>query len=196
MPNWCFFLMYVTCENKENLKEFRNVVYADYDYRFDKFSCDRHMFRFLPDTMMDNGIWETDDGYRMTFSGACAWSVYDCMFKGAGTYYDKVLNMCAATKQEFHGTDIITESRNLGLDIEIYSQELGMCFEEHYIIKHGELVCDEERDIHPVFYDVPDIDWEEFRSLVGYRGSEEDFWTEHPDGVIVQGGFGQSLELS
>ena len=37
----------------------------------------------------------------------------------------------------------LIESERLNLDIEVYSEECGMCFQEHYVILKGDLVCDE-----------------------------------------------------
>lgn len=35
------------------------------------------------------------------------------------------------------------ESKRLNLDIEVYSEECGCCFQEHYIIVNGNIVADE-----------------------------------------------------
>lgn len=39
----------------------------------------------------------------------------------------------------------------LNLSCEIFSSEPGMCFAEHYIIKDGELVCEEEKEYSEVY---------------------------------------------
>ena len=52
-------------------------------------------------------------------------------------------------------------------EIEVFSEEPGMGFSEHYIFKNGECLCDEEREITSGGYDengkpTEDIDWENY----------------------------------
>jgi hypothetical protein len=139
MPNYCNYSMCVVGA-KENVEEFIRVINADYDYGTMEFSCDRHMFRVFEATCDE--IEERGDGkFQTVINGYCAWSVSSCMLEG-GYYRD-----CKERYGEnFRGTTLRIESQRLNLDIEVYSEESGMCFQEHYIFNNGNLVCDECRD--------------------------------------------------
>ena len=64
------------------------------------------------------------------------------MFEGKGTYYEEY-NKYEGSKV----TSIPKLSEQLSLDIEIYSEEEGMGFEEHYIISDGEVLKEECFDL-------------------------------------------------
>ena len=143
MPNYCSYSMCVVGK-KENVEEFIKVMQADYDYGAMKFSYDRHMFRvFKADC---DEVEERFDGrFQTIITGYCAWSVSSCMLESG--YYGDFKETYGVN---FRGTTLLIESEKLGLDIEVYSEEGGMCFQEHYIIIKGEMVRDEC------------VDWQEF----------------------------------
>ena len=89
---------------------------------------------------------------------------------------------------EFRGTTLPIESERLNLDIEVYSEECGCCFQEHYMILKGDLICEEC------------VDWYEY-CLGDYETKEEaeeeleieitdEEWENGQDDYISRGGFG------
>ena len=79
--------------------------------------------------------------------GYCAWSVYSCMFEGKCTYYDDFMRDFGIRYIGFFGTTIPKLSRLLNLDIEIFSEETGVCFQEHYRVTNGNIIINDEVQI-------------------------------------------------
>ena len=77
-------------------------------------------------------------------SGYCAWSVYSCMFEGRCTYYNDFMRDFGIRYIGFFGTTIPKLSRLLNLDIEIFSEETGVCFQEHYRVTNGNIIINDE----------------------------------------------------
>lgn len=135
MPNYCDYEMMVKGK-KENVEEFVMVIKTDYEYdKAGNCKCEagRHLWRVFE---ANSDIVDIEDGLVVaSVWGYCAWSVFSCMFDGDGTYQHDRPNGC--------GTTLEIESKNLGLEIEVYSKEPGMCFMEHYYIDNGEITTDE-----------------------------------------------------
>lgn len=184
MPNYCYYSM-CAIGGKDSIEEFIKIVQADYDYGTMEFSHDRHFFRVFEadyDEIEDLG----DDIYKVVISGNCAWSVGCCMFDiGHHGYYH---DLKERFPKEFRGTTIPAESERLKLSIEIFSEECGMCFQEHYIVIDGKIFEDEC------------VDWEEY-CLEDYETKEEaeedlgieitDEEWESGEPYISRGGFGE-----
>ena len=184
MPNICLYSM-CTIGKKEDVEEFIKVIKADYDYGTMEFSHDRHFFRvFEADCneieCLGKNIHE-DNIYKVIINGECAWSVGCCMFKGG--YYD---DFKERFPNEFRGTTVPEESKRLNLSIEIFSEECGCCFQEHYTVIDGKIIEDEC------------VDWNEYylRDYETKEEAEEDYgikitdeeWNGHDD-YISRGGF-------
>lgn len=181
MPNICLYSMCVKGK-KENIEEFIKVIQADYDYDKMKFTHDRHLFRVF--SADDNGIEQVDDNdvYEVIINGDCAWSVGSCMFE---SYYYNSLK--ERFPNEFRGTTLQIESERLGLDIEVYSEESGCCFQEHYVICNGDIVVDESEDWYE--YYIGDYETKaEAEEDLGITITDEE-WNSGED-FISRGGFG------
>lgn len=137
MPNLCDFSIMVKGKPKD-LEIVKLIFKADYSYSSGKLDyCTEvsHLFRTWTDfEAIDEDVSE---GY-LSLCGYCAWSVSTCMLEGGGTYYERMKNY-----QNFKGTSLLRISKEYNVDIEVYSSECGMCFQEHYLIKNGELLIDE-----------------------------------------------------
>lgn len=195
MPNYCNYYMRVVGKKRENVKEFIEVMNADYNYRTGEFSAPRHMFRVFDATPVfddsEDGIREDNGTFITELMGDCAWSVYCCMCAGDFTYY----NQLALEYQDiFRGTTLQEESERLNLSIEVFSSEPGMCFSEHLLYKNGEEIADESceyAEYSPEWYDS----YEEFCEHSGYKGSEEKFNEEYPEGIYIVGGFKEEFAI-
>lgn len=116
MANNCLYVMKVVGK-KENCEKWLKKM-NDYEE-------ENHFFRIFSTEICDEG----EDFIEI--SGDCAWSIETCC--RAGGYSQ--------------GTDLLEiNSRDLDLVVEIYSQECGMAFEEHYLYKKGECIVDECTD--------------------------------------------------
>ena len=155
MPNYCDYQMKLRGA-KENVQKFIAYLKADYSYNNGKWECseDRHFFRVF-EAAHDPGEDTVDvSGETIsTVGGYCAWSVFSCLFEGNHTYYDQWKN----DGENFKGTHILEASKELDLDIEIYSEEAGVGFMEHYLIEKGELLVD---DCFDDFREIEDEDGE------------------------------------
>ena len=186
MPNYCNYSMCVV-GSKENIEEFIRVIKADYNYQTMEFDFDRHMFRVFEAECDD--IEERFDGrFQTVINGYCAWSVASCML--AHGYYSD----CEARYGDnFRGTTLDMESGRLHLDIEVYSEEGGVCFQEHYVIIDGGIVCDECVDWYEYWVDGYDSKEEAEEGLDTHFTDEE--WANAEDGRICRGGFDWSFEI-
>ena len=155
MPNYCDYGMLVR-GHKDNVEEFIRIIQADYNYYTNEFTHNRHFFRVFEANVEDNHIVY---GLERTVKiyGYCAWSVYSCMFPGPFTYYgdtvDRNSPLHDSSKTMIYGTHILQESKRLHLDIEIFSEEPGMCFQEHYYISNGNIMQNEEYPLHEYWLD-------------------------------------------
>lgn len=169
MPNICGFGMIIKGkkENREKLVSYLQAHYG-YDYNYEtkehtleNCSADKHFFRIF-----DADAQEEDENTTYV-SGSCAWSVYSCMFHGNSTYFDdykdaknrKCTNMCEATKE-------------LDLVVEIYSEEPGLCFMEHFIVDKGEWKVNEC------------VDWEELYDEDGEPIYDEETGEQKTEGGL------------
>ena len=150
MPNICTGFINVR-GRADCVDEFIAILNADYSYMPNRdgnwvadpknFSHIPHFFRVFSAYTMDDPVYHGAIYKGVSISFECAWSVYSCMFPGPFTYYgdfqEEHLN------QHF-GSNILIESKRLQLEIEIWSYEPGMAFQEHYKICSGILVRNEE----------------------------------------------------
>lgn len=177
MANECYFHLKVVGK-KESVKEFLKVLQAKYSYHEDCFSFDRHFYRIFKTNVEEEGVLE--DSYFATVSGSCAWSVNHSMRDGKFSCY----GIFGKDKANSRGTNLVLESKNLDLKVEIFSEEEGFSFQEHYLYETGVLLKEECADVTMINYD----DWdslEEINEEFKTDFKEEDF----KDGFIQFGGF-------
>lgn len=145
MPNYCDYEMKINGK-KENVEKLISYLQAEYSYKGDgtvECSADKHFFRVFGADVLEE--YEIDPGkedtlYTAIVGGCCAWSVYSCMMQGEHTYYNRVKE---SNKKEFYGTHMIEATRELDLEVEIFSEEPGCGFMEHYRIDKGEVLVDD-----------------------------------------------------
>lgn len=137
MPNYCNYQMRI--QGKPNdVEKVIKIIQADYNYDTMEFSENKHLFRVFDADVMDD---ITDGDYRdVVINGNCAWSVFTCMMEGDGTYYS---SMESEYGDRFRGTTLVKLSKDHNVMIEVYGEESGCEFHEHYLIHNGELLVDE-----------------------------------------------------
>lgn len=170
MPNYCDYTMSVK-GSAENVEEFIKIIKADYDYRKNEFSNKPHMWRVFEAEVYDD--YYLEKLRCIEIKGYCAWSVYSCMLEGEHTYYNDMIN-----ESINYGTSLLKESERLNLIFEVYSEEPGMLFEEHYIVKDNKLIEDECLN-YEEFYISEHDDYESFKNEYGKDSITEEEFNEN-----------------
>ena len=178
MANNCFYSMYVK-GSKENVEDFIKMIKSNYDYGTMEFEHNRHMFRVFS---ADEGELEAlgDNTYGVAIDGDCAWSVATCMLEDG--YYARCKNKYG---DKFRGTTLVQESKNLNLEIEVFSEESGCCFQEHYVVRYGVLEVDECVDWYEYFIDEYDTK-KEAEADLGIKITAQEWKAKE---IITRGGF-------
>lgn len=109
--------------------------------------------------------------YYYECCGDCAWSIYSSIIDVGEN------NVVAATKE-------------LNLVIEIYSNECGCAFQEHYIISKGKTLKDECVDWQEWYYpELDDETKEHVCKLIGCSQEELQKMAKEKDDYVSYGGF-------
>ena len=135
MANICNFSMIVKGK-KENIKQFID------------------MMEQKGTVWMGRGavVYSTDieevenEKYRYQIDGDTKWSVYSSMIRNAismRTEPNKWGFGEGVDKTKLSFVTLFEACKQLELDMEVYSEECGCCFQEHYLFIDGELVADE-----------------------------------------------------
>lgn len=172
MPNICSYEMIVT-GNYDSVCEFIDIMKADYDC----VSKDPvHMWRvFSAEASLDAEY--NNDVVSFKIYGECAWSVSSCMTLGG---YQKNRTVLEAK----NGTALEIETKRLNLVAEVYPEERGVGFMEHYIIAFGEIIVEECYDW--VDYYLPDFEnVKEFNQSTGENWTQEEFESYDDDSYSI-----------
>lgn len=187
MPNYCDFHMVIKGKEKNVLKAI-SILKASYNYNNvgnPITSDDNPPFHVFRTWDVFEELEPPEDGEIRAFvCGDCAWSVYSCMFDGEHTYYKSTKEMFPNT---FKGITLQQMSEKYKLDIEVYSEELGIGFQEHYLIKHGKIVISEEVKYVEVDTEYDDRNIKDI--LTEYGFTEEDIQDKSQNGIYYIGGF-------
>ena len=125
MPNYCSYDMHV--KGAPGDVDAFIALMTDYD-------APKHFYRVFDATEYDRA--DNGDGtVTAMICGDCAWSVASCMTT------DSPMTYCSSHED---GTSLMEQSADKHLDIEVYSEEPGMCFAEHYLYRDGEEIVNEE----------------------------------------------------
>ena len=164
MANDCNYEMKIR-GSKKAINRVIACLKADYNYMEGKPSH-KHFFRVFS-VYDDDDLYDNGDGTFTKFVfGCCAWSVWTCMLEGNNTYYNDVKNNHPDT---FMGTSLYEQSKDC--EIEVFSEEFGMCFSEHYYFKNGIKVVDEDTEATCEF----DEDTDEEKITNDFRLDEFEF---------------------
>ena len=165
MPNYCDYNMRVL-GMPSSVGRFIEVISTDYNYGDDYYLRSKapHLYRVFESnvsnfTMLSNNIAIAD------INGYCAWSVWTCMMEGFATYYNDGHNSSSTCVTGKYGTSLLKLCKDLNLYVEVYSNEPGMGFQEHYKISNtGKILVEEEADN---VYEVPvyDLELDDFKEI-------------------------------
>ena len=178
MANICSFSMLVNGTH-DNIEKFYNAMSQDGDI---------YMGRGAEAEIKYDDNYDDEGNDRAFIDGWCKWSVQSAL-------HDNAISM--RTKPEmwaFHNTDpsklefitFIEASEKWNLEVEVYSEEPGCEFQEHYIVRNGIMELDECVEWHEYWIDDYETK-EEAEEEIGIFITDEE-WEE---GFVQRGGFGE-----
>ena len=174
----CKFEMKVKATTEENLEKFTKILQYD-----DKES---NLYRIFESSIYFD---DPQDSLAANIYGTCAWSVHCCMCDGEGSFYD-----AAKERITSKSTTLKLLSKELHLEIEIFSKEPGMGFMEHYKFVNGEQTIDEVTDYCCLTPD--DYSSRESAEEETGRHIDEEEWIEALDGGYIDvGGFDWNFSI-
>ena len=174
MANICDFSMVVKGK-KENIEKFINMM----EQKGNVWMGRGAMVNRIDIEEFENG------NYRCQIDGETKWSVISSMV-------DNAISMRTEPEKWYWGEDksklsfvtLYEACEQLELDMEVYSEEPGCEFQEHYLFVDGNLVTDECVDYIEYYldeYETKEESEEELEIKI-----TDDEWN---DGVVVRGGF-------
>jgi len=162
MPNYCDYTMRIRGkkEDRDKWVELMN-----------NYELENHFFRIF-ETWRDNDWFDREDCEMV--SGYCAWSIESCCRESGYS----------------EGKDLLAiNSRELNLDVEVWSEEPGCGFQEHYIYSKGQCLTAECKDLNVYIWDTEKYEtWKEFKenNKIPDHIKEDDFegdcYKEYYDG--------------
>ena len=140
MPNWCIGAIQVK-GTKENRRKFVDLFLSN-DSKVNE-SKKRYFARsWILDT--EEEIEKELRKDVSSFSIEVAWSVMSCMIEGYPQEYENCPTIYEVTKE-------------LELEVQIATEECGLCFREFYHIKNGILIKDDCEDFPEEEYDADEL---------------------------------------
>ena len=161
MPN------YATYEARI-LGDEENVMKVVEIFQRENYEDGEHMFRIFEANLFDDALQESKrvkGKHVAIITGYCAWSLATCMFRDQSSYYSH-------PDASPNAIDITEISKKYDIEVEMYSEEGGIGFEEYYYIKNGKIlkegIAEDLEIIVPEFYD----DYEEFIEEYGHPSND------------------------
>lgn len=173
MANECMFIMKVTGKVK-GIRRVVNAAVAAYE---DTPEDPEHFWR-VHDFYLITPSKLNDEIHSFEFGGACAWSVWSCMFDGPSTYQSQNPNSSGITLQQI--------SKEEHLVIEVYSQEPGLCFSEHFLIVFGEIIINDEADYYEFSSEVTPEELLEHSGLHWTQTQIDDYFKKEDTLIICK----------
>jgi len=138
MPNYCNYAMRVKGSH-EAIDEMEKRL-TDYDHT-------PHFWRVFEADRTDD-VAPAGDGADMVteFNGYCAWSVHTCMNEGPASYATDFAD-------QGKSTSLAKTAKDLGLEIEVFSEEPGIGFAEHYLYLNDGTAIEDETEFEEVWWD-------------------------------------------
>lgn len=174
MANMCDFYMCVKGE-RENIEDFFQALIQEGNVWIGRGA--------------DAGIAFEGDNMAL-IDGTCKWSIYSALVSNAVSMRESQDTWYFTEEEKSRGLEFITlfeACAKWNITMEVYSEECGAGFQEHYICVEGEVTCDECVDYYEYWIDDFDTK-EEAEEEYGVEFTDEE-WEEAYD-CIYRGGFG------
>ena len=181
MANNCYYELRAKGE-PENLRELASILGAA---GFGGSENTPYFSRVFDSNVVDEG---TIDKGTITVVGDCAWSVYACMLPGEHAYYNRFKDSDKLV------SNLLIETKRLGLVVEVYAEEYGYGFQEHIIVDNGNLKLNESVDAEEVYPEGRFDTLEEANEYVASVSKNAKGFTQEQfdnDECIVIGGYNE-----
>lgn len=168
MANNCWYQMRIAGK-KESVDQFIAMLSGEAPIRLGRVFSVNTDEQFTP-FPGNRGIGYAD------VSGDCAWSIRESMLPGSNP-----------------SVTLATEAKRLGLVIEGYSSEPGLCFQEHVLINKGDILTFDCVDYEEYF--IEDMNEKQLAELCAEKGltKEEILSNANHNGDYTVGGFGEDF---
>lgn len=174
MANTCDFSMCVK-GNHENIESFYNALIQKGNIYMGRGACAEIQY-------------EDEEG-KAFIDGWCKWSVQSALIDNATSMKTKPDKWWFGENFDITQIEFVTlweACEKWNLNMEVYSEECGCCFQEHYVYVNGEVACDECIEYYE--YCISDFDTkEEAEREFGIEITDEE-WNSGED-YISRGGF-------
>lgn len=172
MPNICVGTVKVR-GYKDNVEEFTRIIQSNYDYGKPELDFHKpHFWRVFEANIVSY------DTYGLLavaqYDISCAWSVAACMLPGKFSYYWENKDGFDGGEIETFGTHLLEIGEKLNLDIEVFSSEPGVGFQEHYRIQSGIMCEDECTEYHELYIG----EYETYQDLIDDYGEDDKYIKE------------------
>lgn len=172
MANLCSFQMYVRGKS-EDITKFYNAMIQKGDIWMGRGA--------------DADIEFEDEDYAC-ITGSCKWSVVSALI-------DNAISMRSGSDRWYFGdykpSEFITlweACKKWNLDMEVYSEESGCCFQEHFVCAKGDIICEDCVEWEEYWIDDYETKEEAEEDLEMQITDEE--WAEGlSEGCFTRGGF-------
>lgn len=122
--------------NKTNIKKFFNAISQEGNIYLGRGAeCD---------------YIEYNEGFAL-IAGWCKWSIYSALIDNAISMRTNPNDWGIGTDDKLEFITLIEASKKWNLEIEVFSNECGCCFAEHYLIKNGEFEINECVDYYEYY---------------------------------------------
>ena len=160
MPNYATYEARILGD-KENVMKVVEI------FQRENYEDGEHMFRIFEANLFGDELQESERAkgkHVAIITGYCAWSLATCMFRDQSSYYSH-------PDASPNAIDITEISKKYNVEVEMYSEEEGIGFEEYYYIKNGKIlkegIAEDLEVIIPDSYD----NYKEFIEEYGYQSS-------------------------
>lgn len=168
MPNYCSFEMKIRGKKEDCLNFLKK----------DNCEEENHFWRlFKFDSIEENG---DENDYEVGIIGSCAWSLEACCRNSHPLDYNNNYG---------NKKDLFTENtKNFNLVMEVFSNEGGNCFAEHFMYDKGKCLVSEKVDYFEGFWDKDEYPtYDDLKKKYPLAPSEDTL--SKTDGWWIEGGF-------
>lgn len=188
MANDCSFWFRAVSRDPEKLHDFVECWKTEY------YAEGPHLYRISDcyETVDIQRSEDNNDLFYVECAGTCAWSLEACITMYGSSYFGGMLDGSIKKPEEImpydkNGRCIEILCHDYETGIEIFSEEPGCGFAEHYVVDpKGNLVIDETCDMHEYWWDRDNQTIEEFNEENGTSYTEDDF---NGDDYLTVGGY-------
>lgn len=176
MANICSFSMKVRGEH-DNIEKFYNAMMQNGNV---------YMGRGA-----DAEINYNDEDDTAHIDGGCKWSIVSAMVDNAISMRSNPDRWWWGDSVDYKSLEFITlweACKRWNIDMEVYSEESGCCFQEHFVVVNGDLICEECVEWNEYWIDDYETK-EEAEDELGIEITDDEWASGLKEGRFTRGGF-------